>query len=69
MFVKNIILALNIIFLRLIKSPNELFLLVLILENNQITLCPLGHQHTQKRMLLADTVISYKFKFRSNYIK
>lgn len=67
MFVKNIILALNIIFLRLIKSPNELFLLIL--ENNQITLCPLGHQHTQKRMLLADTVISYKFKFRSNYIK
>lgn len=53
MFVKNIILALNIIFLRLIKSPNELFLLIL--ENNQITLCPLGHQHTQKRMLLADT--------------
>lgn len=67
MFVKNIILALNIIFLRLIKSPNELFLLIL--ENNQITLCPLGHQHTQKRVLLADTVISYKFKFRSNYIK
>lgn len=67
MFVQNIILALNIIFLRLIKSPNELFLLIL--ENNQITLCPLGHQHTQKRMLLADTVISYKFKFRSNYIK
>lgn len=67
MFVKNINLALNIIFLRLIKSPNELFLLIL--ENNQITLCPLGHQHTQKRMLLADTVISYKFKFRSNYIK
>lgn len=67
MFVKNIILALNIIFLRLIKSPNELFLLIL--ENNQITLCPLGHQHTQKRMLFADTVISYKFKFRSNYIK
>lgn len=67
MFVKNIISALNIIFLRLIKSPNELFLLIL--ENNQITLCPLGHQHTQKRMLLADTVISYKFKFRSNYIK
>lgn len=66
MFVKNIISALNIIFLRLIKSPNELFLLIL--ENNQITLCPLGHQHTQKRMLLADTVISYKFKFRSNYI-
>lgn len=67
MFVKNIISALNIIFLRLIKSPNELFLLIL--ENNQITLCPLGHQHTQKRMLLADTAISYKFKFRSNYIK
>lgn len=67
MFVNNIILALNIIFLRLIKSPNELFLLIL--ENNQITLCPLGHQHTQKRMLLADTVISYKLKFRSNYIK
>lgn len=67
MFVKNIISALNIIFLRLIQSPNELFLLIL--ENNQITLCPLGHQHTQKRMLLADTVISYKFKFRSNYIK